>query len=162
VFFRCAPAPPLLDEAILAYQRIISGLLQCFRWNLFHCGPFDSMRLPMRACMSCGIMHPLRDTVARTLCARRELRQRAPLHGLVPRSPAHGMQQTSALLERAARRVLRRYGVGKWRLIQMNEAHGPVLAARSNVDLKVGAAGHARARTVVAHALAGTRESQLS
>lgn len=27
--------------------------------------------------------------------------------------------------------------MGKWRLIQMDEAHGPVLANRSNVDLKV-------------------------
>lgn len=37
----------------------------------------------------------------------------------------------------SARGVRRRYGVGKWRLIQMDEAQGPVLAARSNVDLKV-------------------------
>lgn len=30
-----------------------------------------------------------------------------------------------------------RYGVGKWRLIQKDESCGPVLANRSNVDLKV-------------------------
>jgi hypothetical protein len=31
----------------------------------------------------------------------------------------------------------RRYGVGKWRLIQKDEAFGPKLINRSNVDLKV-------------------------
>jgi len=29
------------------------------------------------------------------------------------------------------------YGVGKWRLIQKDDVCGPVLANRSNVDLKV-------------------------
>ncbi|KAK9827630.1 hypothetical protein WJX81_000760 [Elliptochloris bilobata] len=38
--------------------------------------------------------------------------------------------------EAALRAGVAKYGVGKWRLIQVDEATGPVLAARSNVDLK--------------------------
>ena len=33
--------------------------------------------------------------------------------------------------------MVRRYGIGKWRLIQKDEAYGPQLVSRSNVDLKV-------------------------
>lgn len=38
--------------------------------------------------------------------------------------------------EQALRIGVKSYGVGKWRLIQKDDACGPVLANRSNVDLK--------------------------
>ncbi|KAL3132057.1 hypothetical protein ABBQ32_008673 [Trebouxia sp. C0010 RCD-2024] len=38
--------------------------------------------------------------------------------------------------EQALRLGVKSYGVGKWRLIQKDDACGPVLANRSNVDLK--------------------------
>ncbi len=156
---RCAPASALSLEADLHICESSQQFAAVLKMGPVCRGWFDSMGLPMRACMSCGIMHPLHAAAARAFRAKHEQEYEQQLRALpqdtVPRSCAHGMRRAAALPERAVRRALRRYGVGKWRLIQMDEAHGPVLAARSNVDLKVGAAGHARARAAPAHALAG-------
>jgi L-alanine-DL-glutamate epimerase-like enolase superfamily enzyme len=46
----------------------------------------------------------------------------------------------------AGLRAPRRYGIGKWRLIQKDPELGAVLSARSNVDLKARRAGLPLAR----------------
>ncbi|KAL0029700.1 hypothetical protein WJX79_003314 [Trebouxia sp. C0005] len=52
------------------------------------------------------------------------------------RNSGHPKQKWTHEEEQALRMGVKSYGVGKWRLIQKDDVCGPVLANRSNVDLK--------------------------